>query len=67
LRRVITVLSLQAQLAPPTANYREPDAECSLDLVTGGPRSTNMRFAMSNSLGFWGKNAALIFERSQPS
>lgn len=67
LEAVITVLSLQAQLAPPTANYREPDAECSLDLVTGGPRSTNMRFAMSNSLGFWGKNAALIFERSQPS
>ena len=55
LEAVITVLSLQDQLAPPTANYHEPDPECSLDIVAGGARSMDMRVAMSNSLGFWAR------------
>ncbi len=65
LEAVITVLGLQEQLAPPTANYLEPDPECSLDLVTDRARPMNMQVAMSNSLGFWGKNASLIFARCE--
>ena len=61
LEAVIAVLCLQRQLAPPTVNCREPDPECSLNLVTGQARPMKMRVAMSNSLGFWGKNASLIF------
>ena len=64
LEAVISVLALQNQLAPPTANYREPDPECSLDLVTERPRSVDIRVVISNSLGFWGKNAALVFTRA---
>jgi len=63
LEAVITVLCLQEQLAPPTANCREPDPECPLGLVTGRARPMEMQVAMSNSLGFWGKNASLIFGR----
>ena len=65
LEAVITVLCLQEQLAPPTAHCREPDPECPLDLVTGRARPMDMQVAMSNSLGFWGKNASLIFARCE--
>ena len=65
LEAVITVLGLREQLAPPTANCLEPDPECSLDLVTDRARPMNMQVAMSNSLGFWGKNASLIFARCE--
>jgi 3-oxoacyl-[acyl-carrier-protein] synthase II len=65
LEAVITVLSLQEQIAPPTANCREPDPACDLDLVLGGARPMDIRVAMSNSLGFWGKNAALVFARGE--
>jgi 3-oxoacyl-[acyl-carrier-protein] synthase II len=67
LEAVVTVMALREQLAPPTANCRELDPECSLDVVTGRARPMDMRVAMSNSLGFWGKNAALIFERGGPT
>jgi 3-oxoacyl-[acyl-carrier-protein] synthase II len=61
LEAVITVLALREQLAPPTPNCRNRDPECSLDIVTETARPIDMRVAMSNSLGFWGKNASLIF------
>jgi 3-oxoacyl-[acyl-carrier-protein] synthase II len=64
---VITVLALGAQIAPPTPNCRELDPECALDVVTSRARTLDMRVAMSNSLGFWGKNASLIFARAGDS
>ncbi len=67
LEAVLAVLSLRDQLAPPTANCLEPDPECRLDVVTGEARPMRMRVAMSNSLGFWGKNASLLFGRGEPS
>jgi 3-oxoacyl-[acyl-carrier-protein] synthase II len=63
LEAVVSVLALREQVAPPTANFRELDPEYSLDVVSGCARPMNMRIAMSNSLGFWGKIASLIFAR----
>ena len=61
---IATVLSLKAQLIPPTINYEEPDPQCDLDYVTEGPRpvgtSTQLRTAISNSFGFGGNNAVLV-------
>jgi 3-oxoacyl-[acyl-carrier-protein] synthase II len=66
LEAVITVLALRDQLAPPTANCHTLDPDCSLKVVTGDARPTRIRVAMSNSLGFWGKNASLIFTEAEP-
>ena len=63
LEAVITILSLRDQIAPPTANCLDLDPECRLDVVKGAARPMAMDVAMSNSLGFWGKNASLIFAR----
>jgi 3-oxoacyl-[acyl-carrier-protein] synthase II len=61
LEAVISVLALRNQAIPPTANCVELDPECSLDVVAGEARPGRLRVVMSNSLGFWGNNAALIF------
>ena len=64
LEAVITILSLRDQIALPTVNCRDLDPECRLDVVKGTARPMAMKVAMSNSLGFWGKNASLVFGRS---
>jgi 3-oxoacyl-[acyl-carrier-protein] synthase II len=63
LEAVITILSLRHQIAPPSANCLDLDPECRLDVVTDKARPMPMKVAMSNSLGFWGKNGSLIFAR----
>ena len=67
LEAVITILSLRDQVAPPTANCLDLDPGCRLDVVTGTARPMAMKGAMSNSLGFWGKNASLVFARPAAS
>ncbi len=57
-----TVLSLQHQVVPPTANHEQPDPECGLDVVTKAPRPVRMSAALANSFGFGGQNAVLLFE-----
>ena len=59
----ILALSLHHQIAPPTANYEVPDPDCDLDYVPNQPRPMPMRYALSNSFGFGGTNAALLFRR----
>jgi 3-oxoacyl-[acyl-carrier-protein] synthase II len=59
----ITVLSLQNQICPPTINLDDPDPECRLDYVPHKPVSHNFDVAVSNSFGFGGINASLIFRR----
>jgi 3-oxoacyl-[acyl-carrier-protein] synthase II len=57
----ITVLALRDQKLPPTINYETPDPDCDLDYVPNRARSARVEYAMSNSFGFGGTNAALLF------
>jgi 3-oxoacyl-[acyl-carrier-protein] synthase II len=59
----IAVLAVHHQLAPPTINLDSPDAECDLDYVPNQARSIPIEYALSNSFGFGGTNAALLFKR----
>ena len=59
----ITVLAVHHQLVPPTINLDQPDAECDLDYVPNKARPTAIQYALTNSFGFGGTNAALLFKR----
>jgi 3-oxoacyl-[acyl-carrier-protein] synthase II len=59
----ITALALRHQLVPPTINLDDPDPDCDLDYVPLHKRSMSIEYAMSNSFGFGGTNAALLFRR----
>ena len=59
----ITALALQRGVLPPTTNYVTPDPECDLDYVPNVPREQRIDYAMSNSFGFGGTNAALVLSR----
>ena len=59
----ITALALRHQLVPPTMNLDDPDPDCDLDYVPLYKRSMSIEYAMSNSFGFGGTNAALLFRR----
>jgi len=61
---VATVMALHSGLVPPTATWRTPDPACDLDVVPGEAREHRVRAAMSNSFGFGGTNATLIFARA---
>lgn len=63
LEAVICVQVLQEQILPPTINYEYPDPECDLDYVPNQPRPRTVHHVMSNSFGFGGHNATLIFSR----
>lgn len=56
------VLALRDQVAPPTINLEEPDPECDLDYVPNVARELPLRYVMTNSFGFGGHNASLIFK-----
>lgn len=60
---VLTALSLQHQIAPPTINLDTPDPECDLDYVPNTAREMKMEIAISNSFGFGGTNGTLVFKR----
>jgi 3-oxoacyl-[acyl-carrier-protein] synthase II len=59
----ISVLALRDQILPPTINLEQPDPECDLDYVPNVARKVDVEYALSNSFGFGGTNAALIFRR----
>jgi 3-oxoacyl-[acyl-carrier-protein] synthase II len=59
----ITALALFHQLMPPTINYEVPDPECDLDYVPNAARKAGIVHALSNSFGFGGTNASLVFKR----
>ena len=59
----ITTLAVYHQVVPPTINLDEPDPECDLDYVANKRRALPVEFALSNSFGFGGTNAALLFKR----
>lgn len=59
----VCALALHDQIVPPTANYEKPDPECDLDYVPNAARRAPLRYALSNSFGFGGTNAALLLKR----
>ena len=60
---VACVKALEEGVIPATINYREADPECDLDIVPNEARHQEIEYALSNSLGFGGHNAAIIFKK----
>jgi 3-oxoacyl-[acyl-carrier-protein] synthase II len=60
---VYTMMSMEKGIATPTMNYVDPDPECDLDYVPNSPRDAEIKCAMSNSFGFGGTNATLLFRK----
>jgi 3-oxoacyl-[acyl-carrier-protein] synthase II len=58
-----TILALQHGCIPPTINLEEPDPICDLDYVPNKARPAELSIAMSNSFGFGGVNAVLVFQK----
>jgi 3-oxoacyl-[acyl-carrier-protein] synthase II len=61
LESVFSILALQNSVVPPTINLENPDPDCDLDYVANRARPAPLRYAMTNSLGFGGHNASLVF------
>jgi 3-oxoacyl-(acyl-carrier-protein) synthase len=60
-------MALQNQVIPPTANYETPDPDCDLDYVPNSARPAQLEAVMTNSLGFGGHNASLVFRKYRPA
>ncbi len=60
---IFSVLAIRDQVAPPTINYFTPDPECDLDYVPNSAREMKIDVALSNSFGFGGTNATLVFRK----
>jgi 3-oxoacyl-[acyl-carrier-protein] synthase II len=59
---IFTALTVKHGIIPPTINYETPDPECDLDYVPNEARKAKIKAAMSNSFGFGGTNACLVFK-----
>ncbi|MDQ0174648.1 beta-ketoacyl-ACP synthase II [Bacillus chungangensis] len=60
---IISILSIKEGIIPPTIHYETPDPECDLDYVANKARTRDVRAALSNSLGFGGHNATILFKK----
>ncbi len=60
---VFAVKALEENVLPPTINYENPDPECDLDYIPNEARKSEVDYVLSNSFGFGGTNACLIFKR----
>lgn len=63
---VYTALTIKHGIMPPTINYETPDPDCDLDFIPNRAREGRVGVAMSNSFGFGGTNASLIFKAFEP-
>ncbi|MFA1624929.1 beta-ketoacyl synthase [Rhizobium mongolense] len=63
LEMIACVMAIQEGVVPPTANYREPDPDCDLDVTPNVPRERKVRVAMSNAFAMGGLNAVLAFKQ----
>jgi 3-oxoacyl-[acyl-carrier-protein] synthase II len=59
----VVALAIKDQVLPPTTNQEKPDPDCDLDYVANNARRVAVRYALSNSFGFGGTNAALLMKR----
>lgn len=59
---IATILILNHNVIPSTINLQDPDPDCDLDYVSDGPRDAALTYALSNSFGFGGQNASLVFK-----
>jgi 3-oxoacyl-[acyl-carrier-protein] synthase II len=64
LEAVVTVMALTRGVLPPTINVEEQDPECQLDVIPNQARERRIEYAMSNSFGFGGTNAVVLFKRA---
>ena len=62
---IFSVLAITRGMIPPTINYITPDPDCDLDYVPNRAREAVIDYALSNSFGFGGTNAALLFKKYQ--
>ncbi len=60
---IFSILTINTGIIPPTINYEKPDPECDLDYVPNKARKADVKIALSNSFGFGGTNACLVFGR----
>ncbi len=60
---IYSLLALNRGVLPPTINYTTPDPECDLDYIPNNAREENIKAALSNSFGFGGTNAVLVFKQ----
>jgi 3-oxoacyl-[acyl-carrier-protein] synthase II len=66
LHAIATCLAIRHRMVPPTVNYEAPDPACDLDYVPNTPRALEVHAALSNTFGFGGTNATLVFRRYAP-
>ena len=59
----ICLLALQAQLLPPNINFRNPDQDLDLNVIANESRRENIDIVLSNSFGFGGTNASILFQK----
>jgi 3-oxoacyl-(acyl-carrier-protein) synthase len=64
LEAVVCIEALRRGILPPTPNWETADPECALDIIAGSARRVPVKHVVSNSSGFWGNNAALIFSKA---
>ena len=60
---IVCIKAIEENYVPATINYKVEDPECDLDIVPNVGRNVNVEYAMSNSLGFGGHNASIIFKK----
>ena len=60
---IACILSIKDSFIPPTINYKNPDQECDLDYTPNQSIGKDINYAMSNTFGFGGHNASLIFKK----
>ena len=60
---IYTLLAINRGVLPPTINYNTPDPKCDLDYIPNQAREIKITTAISNSFGFGGTNAVLVFKK----
>ena len=60
---MFSILAIKRGVLPPTINYEEPDPTCDLDYIPNESREADVRTSVSNSFGFGGHNATVVFRR----